>query len=50
MYLERRLERMIFCHEMMHDSVCDTTADKTADQKLTSIALELRTRALKLND
>lgn len=45
---------MIFCHEMMHDSVCDTTADKTADktadQKLTSISLELRTRALKLND
>lgn len=45
---------MIFCHEMMHDSVCDTTADttadKTADQKKTSISLELRTRALKLND
>lgn len=45
---------MIFCHEMMRDSVCDTTADKTADktadQKRISIALELRTRALKLND
>lgn len=41
---------MIFCHQMMHDSVRDTTADKTADQKLTSISLELRTRALKLND
>lgn len=41
---------MIFCHEMMHDSVRDTTADKTADQKTTSISLELRTRALKIND